>query len=330
MILAGDVGGTKTRLALYEIESGKPKRLLVEKFESKGAKSLEDIVAQFLSAQKVEGKVKSACLGIPGPVVKGTVQLTNLPWFINEKKMSEQLKIPTVKLVNDLVATIAAVPSFTQDDLVTLHPGKPDREKSAYAILAPGTGLGQGFMVMTEDGKLHPYASEGGHVEFAPKSDLEFDLLKYMQRKLKKRVSIERVLCGPGIVNIYSFLKDLGYNDEPPELKEEIAVADAAAVIARTGIAGEFEICVKALDMFSTLLGSQAGDVVLSFLATGGMYLGGGIPPKILPKLQDGGLVEAYLKKGRMSPLVDSTPLYVIKDDHAALLGGATIAARAI
>ena len=230
--------------------------------------------------------------------------------------------------MNDLSSTIAAVPSFLPEDLVTLHPGHTDREKHVFAILAPGTGLGQAYMPVTDEGTYYPLPSEGGHVEFAPKTDLEFDLLKYMQRKLKKRVSIERVLCGPGLVNIYNFLKDLGYNDEPPELKEEISTHDAAAVIATTGIEGSYEICVKALDMFATLLGSQAGDLVLSYLATGGLYLGGGIPPKILPKLQEGGVVEAYLKKGRLSPLVEATPLYVIKDDHAALLGAATMASR--
>ena len=329
MILAGDVGGTKIRLALYELNSnGSFNRLVVEKYESKTAPSLESVITTFLEKNQVTGKVDRACFGIPGPVVGGVVRVTNLPWVLSEAQISKAVAIKRVKFVNDLVATIAAVPSFSPEDLVVLHPGQPDRDKSVFAILAPGTGLGQGFMHVSEDGHYFPLPSEGGHVEFAPKTDLEFDLLKYMQRKLKKRVSIERVLCGPGLVNIYTFLKDLGYNDEPPELKSEIAVHDAAAVIARTGMTGEYEICVKALDMFASLLGSQAGDLVLSYLSTGGMYLGGGIPPKILTKLQEGGLMEAYLKKGRLSPLVEATPLYVIKDDHAAILGSATIASR--
>ncbi len=329
MILAGDVGGTKTRLSIYEkTPIGALQRKIVERFDSKSASTLEEIIHVFLERHGLKGTVQSACLGIPGPVVGGTVKATNLPWFLSESQVSVRVGIPKVKLVNDLVATISAVPSFKEEDLVILHPGKSEREKNVFAILAPGTGLGQGYLHVSEKGEYFPLASEGGHVEFAPKTDLEFDLLKYMQRKLKKRVSIERVLCGPGLVNIYTFLKDLGYNDEPPELQKEIAVHDAAAVITSRGMAGEFEICVKALDIFASLLGSQAGDVVLSYLATGGMYLGGGIPPKILPKLLEGGLVEAYLKKGRMSPLVESTPLCVVKDDHAALLGAATIASR--
>jgi glucokinase len=329
ILIAGDVGGTKTRLSLYERGAdGSLTRKVVQKFDSKSASTLEEIMNSFIDTQGVRGQVGGACIGIPGPVVHGTVKATNLPWFLSEVQIAERCDIPKVRLVNDLVATIAAVPSFSKDDLVTLHPGKPDREKQVFAILAPGTGLGQGFMVVAPDGTFVPLASEGGHVEFAPKNDLEFDLLKYMQRKLKKRVSIERVLCGPGLVNIYTFLKDLGYNDEPPELVAEMSKEDAAAVIAQHGMKGGYEICVKALDMFVSLLGSQAGDVVLSYLATGGMYLGGGIPPKILEKLQAGLTVDAYLKKGRLSPLVEATPLHVIKDDHAALLGAATIASR--
>jgi glucokinase len=332
LILAGDVGGTKTRLGIYDYSGNAQfKRTVVERFESTATASFEEIALTFLKKNGLAGKdIAACCFGVPGPVVNGTVKLTNLPWVLDEKKIASTLGIAKTFLANDLEATISAAPTFCPEDLVVLHPGKEDRNKNVFAILAPGTGLGQGYLIKTRDNRYHAFPSEGGHVEFAPKTELEFDLLKHMQRKLKKRVSIERVLCGPGLVNIYTFLRDHGYNDEPPELKQELSAKDAAAAIAKSGLAGEYEICVKALDMFASLLGSQAGDVVLSYLSTGGMYLGGGIPPKILPKLLEGGLVEAYLKKGRLSPLVEATPLYVIKDDHAALLGAATLAASLI
>ncbi len=333
MLLAGDIGGTKTRLALYEISgSGSTKslkRLVVEKFDSKSASNFESIVSAFLNSQNAMGKVEAACVGVAGPVSGGTVKATNLPWFLHDKQLSSELKIGQFKLVNDLVATIASVPNLASSDLVTLHAGKPERETNVVAMVAPGTGLGQGYMYRDERGHWHPLPSEGGHVEFAPKDDLEFDLLKYMQRRLKKRVSVERVLSGPGLVNIYAFLKDLGYSTEPVELRQELAdAADPAAIIAQRGISGEFEICVRSLDIFCGLLGSHAGDAVLTYLSTGGLYLGGGIPPKIVSHLEKGVTVSSYLKKGRMSVLVEATPLCVIKDDHAALLGAATIASQ--
>jgi glucokinase len=329
-LIAGDVGGTKTRLSVYEKGSDeKLKRLIVKLYPSKEFSKLEDIVAKFVEESGYSGKFASGALGVPGPVVAGAFKATNLPWeVIHQDQISSRCELPQFYLYNDLSATISAVPHFSESDLVVIHPGEEHREKKVFAMLAPGTGLGQGFMIQLDDGRYIPFPSEGGHVEFAPKNELEFDLLKYLQRKLKKRISIERVLCGPGLLNIYAFLKDHGYSDEPSELRDELEVNDAAAVIANAGIEGKHEICVKALDIFATLLGSQAGDTVLTYLALGGMYLGGGIPPKILPKLLERGVREAYLKKGRMSPLVEATPLFVVKDDHAALLGAASLAAK--
>jgi glucokinase len=332
IILTGDAGGTRTRLALYEPKGAAFRhaieRLAMEVFGSRSAPSLEEIVRGFLERHNVLGRIEAACIGVPGPVVHGSVRATNLPWFIEEKSFGENLGIPKARLVNDHTATAAALPLLGPEDLITLHPGREERERRVFAVLAPGTGLGQAYSVLCPDGRYHPFPSEGGHVEFAPKDDLEFELLKYLRDKLHKRVSVERVLSGPGIMNIYSFLRDRSYCAEPEALREEIAAAAApAAVVSGHGLSGAYPICAKTLDIFTRLLGSQAGDMALAYLSTGGVFLGGGIPPKVAGKLQEGGTVEAYLRKGRLSTLVEMTPLHIITYEHAPLLGAAAIAA---
>jgi glucokinase len=331
-LLAGDVGGTKTRLALYDPEEAANRsayeRRAMADFDSRSASSLEGLIRGFLEGNEAVGRVAAACIGVPGPVVRGTVRATNLPWIVAEKSFRENLGIQKVHLVNDHAATAAALPLLGPEDLITLHPGRADRERRVFAVLAPGTGLGQAFAVRGMDGRYSPFPSEGGHVEFAPKDELEFELLQYLRDRLRKRVSIERVLSGPGILNIYDFLRDRSHGQAPEALRAEIAAAPApAAVVTAHGLTGKYPICSLALDIFARLLGSQAGDVVLAYLSTGGLFLGGGIPPKMAAKLQQGGTVEAYLKKGRMSPLVEMTPLHIIRDDRCALLGAAAIAA---
>ena len=248
-ILAGDVGGTKTRLVLYErTEPGNRQwsRATAARRISEAAAlpSLEAIVREFLERNNVAGRVEAACIGVPGPVVRGTVRATNLPWVIEERAFGENLGIKKVRLVNDHAATAAALPLLEPEDLITLHPGREERERRVFAVLAPGTGLGQAYAVLGADGRHHPFPSEGGHVEFAPKDELEFDLLKYLQEKLRKRVSIERVLSGPGIMNIYSFLRDRSYREEPEALRAEIAAAPVpAAVVSGHGLSGKYSIC---------------------------------------------------------------------------------------
>jgi len=324
MILAGDTGGTKTRLALYEAEGGKFRRLHTETFVSRDYSGLEVVIQKFLEKHHVS--VRQACFGVPGPVVNGEAKTTNLPWKLNENQIARTVGIPAIRLVNDLVATTAAIPYFAADDLVVLHEGKAEKNKAICAVLAPGTGLGEAFLY--HDGaRYHVLASEGGHVDFAPNSEMEIKLLQHL-KKNHSHVSYERVLCGPGLFNIYTFLRDTGNAPEPPELAARFDGNDPSAVISQAGLAGEFSICVKTLDIFASILGAQAGNLVLTMLATGGVYLGGGIPPKILKKLTEGGTLAAYFDKGRLSDLVKNTPLYVIRDDHAALLGAASLAAE--
>jgi glucokinase len=322
MILVGDVGGTKTRLALYESKKEKMMRVEKEDFASAEYQGLEAIINDFLSRRKIT--VSAACFGVPGPVTDGESSATNLPWFLSERNIAEKTPVKKVKLINDLVALTSAVPNLAAEELAVLYEGKGVSRGAPRAVLAPGTGLGQAFLYF-DGARYHVHASEGGHVDFAPNTDLEIELLKYLQNKFG-RVSYERVLCGPGLVNIYEFLKHSGFAPEPPQLRSRFKKEDAAAVISTTGQSGEFELCVKALDMFVSILGAQAGNMVLTLVTTGGVYLGGGIPPKIFKKLADGAFLKSYFAKGRLRPLVERTPVYIIKDDHAALLGAAYIA----
>jgi glucokinase len=330
MILAGDTGGTKTRLALFDVENdSKGEVKLVKRqhevFESRFAPTLEDIVHAFLTkVGTAQGQVTAACFGVPGPVSKGTVITPNLPWTLSETELSRSLGVPKVRLINDLAAKAATLPRLKSEDVVTLFEGSSERDRNVFAILAPGTGTGVAYLHVA-DGKYYPMPSEGGHVEFAPVDDIQIDLLKYLAKKFD-RVSIERVLCGNGLLNIYNFLRDTGFATESDELKRRMSQQDPAAVIAEEGISGRYELCSKAMDIFATVIGSVAGDLVLTYLATGGVYLGGGIPPKIIKKLSRGTTVAAYLKKGRLSRVVQMTPLYVIKEDNTTLLGAASVA----
>ncbi len=326
MILAGDIGGTKTRLCLFERQGQKLSRTTTETYVSSDFPHVADILHLFLRKQKVQ--VEKACLGVPGPVVDGTTQTTNLPWIISEAEIREALQIESVRLVNDLAAVAAAIPHLDEKDLLVLHGGTrtPAASAKTYAVLAPGTGLGQAFLY-TEGGRSVVLPSEGGHADFAPTSREETELFQFLQAEYG-RVSYERVLSGPGLENIYRFLKESGYADEPPELAEELKESVPAVVISSAALANKYKLCVKALDMFASILGAQAGNLALTFLTAGGVYLGGGIPPKICKKLSDGTTKNSYLAKCRLASLVENTPLYIIRDEHTALLGSAHLASE--
>ena len=326
MILAGDVGGTKTRLALFQLKNGVLERKQTDTYASSDHTGLGEVVQIFLD--KYKAPVSKACFGVPGPIINGEARATNLPWDLNEGKIQRVLGIPAVKLVNDLVAAASAVTHLTSDDLLTLHKGKTQNTRNAedaiIGILAPGTGLGQSF-VHIKSGQYYVMASEGGHADFAPTNDIEIELLRYLKSKYG-RVSYERVLSGPGLVNVYKFLRDTGFAQEPPELSKRLRDEDPGRVITSAGKTGLYDICTRTLDIFASVLGAQAANLVLTVMATGGIYLGGGIPTVIYKKLAEGTTVASYLDKGRLSNIVKDTPLYVILDDHAALLGAAHLA----
>ncbi len=333
MILAGDVGGTKTRLAFCRLEDGRIIRQQTDTFLSRDYSCLEEVVQNFINKYGVS--VDKSCFGVPGPVVNGEAKATKLPWHFKEEQISKDLNIPTVRLVNDLVATAAAVPHLMPEDLYVLHEGEQptdngsggsEERESVIGVLAPGTGLGEAF-VYTTAGQRCIMASEGGHTDFAPANEEEVKLFQYLMSK-HDHVSYDRVLSGPGLNSIYAFLKDTGFAPEPPELEKRLREEDPGKVITTTGKTGEYELCVKTLDIFASILGAQAGNMVLTLMATGGIYLGGGIPAGIYKKLAEGTTVNSYLNKGRLSYLVRNTPLYVILDDHTALLGAAYIASE--
>lgn len=323
MILAGDIGATKTRFALYDFENEKLIRREVKHYLSREFDTLKGVIGKFLSETKAD--VNKACIGVPGPIIKGEAKATNLLWQIKEETIAETLQIEKVKLVNDLVATTTSILFLSEEQLYVLYEGKGSASsEQVKAVLAPGTGLGQAFLTW-KSGQFQVHPSEGGHTDFAPTNDMEIELFKFLRSKFE-RVSYERVVCGPGLVNIYSFLKHIRYAPEPEELRRRLENEDAAAVISETGQTGEYKLCEKALDMFASILGAQAGNLVIALLARGGVYFGGGIPPKLIKKLSDGTTVKSYLNKGRLADLVERTPLFVIKDDYAALLGAAHIA----
>ena len=340
MILAGDVGGTKTRLAFCRLENGRIIRQQTDTFVSREYSCLEEIVQNFIN--KYDVSVTKSCFGVPGPVVNGEAKATKLPWNFKEEHISNELNIPTVKLVNDLVATAAAVPHLMPEDLYVLHEGEPsdspaedqsqnrnsgsEKRENVIGVLAPGTGLGQAY-VYTNAGQRYIMASEGGHVDFAPTNEVEVKLFQYMKSRYD-HVSYDRILSGPGLNSIYTFLKETGFAPEPPELEKRLREEDPGKVITTTGKTGEYELCAETLNIFASLLGAQAGNMALNLITTGGIYLGGGIPAFIYKKLADGITVNSYLKKGRLSYLVKKTPLYVILDDHTALLGAAYIASE--
>jgi glucokinase len=321
MILAGDVGGTKVHLALYDFTDGKLDYRREERFPAKEYSGLQDIVKEFLAADKAS----AACFGVPGPVRDGRLRLTNLPWTLDSRELSANLGIEHVFLINDLEANGYGIAELQPDQICTLSEGDPSQIGNR-ALIAAGTGLGEGLL--TWNGRIHvPYPSEGGHADYAPRNEEEIELLRFLQRKYNGRISWERVVSGQGITNIFEFLRDVRGVEVPPALAEELAaVDDWNSVITSKGLSGESEICARTLDMFVSAYGAEAGNLALKVLAVGGLYLGGGIAPRILEKLKDGVFMKAFTDKGRLSQLLINTPVRVILESRAAVLGAAAYA----
>lgn len=319
MILTGDSGGTKTELALFEKENDSFKKIISENFLNKEFTSLEQIINIFLKDKT--GKIESACIGIAGTVIDGKATSTNLKWELDEKILSYSLKIKNFKLANDLEVIATAVDALEEKDVINIFNGNGIKMENNKAVLAPGTGLGVAALIFS-DGKYNVVATEGGHSDFAPSDEIEIRLLEYLNKKFD-HVSWERVASGLGLLNVFNFLKDENYFEASDELLKRITNEDGAAVISDEALKKKSAICEKALDIFASALGAQAGNLVLNYKAIGGVYLGGGIPMKIIDKLQDGTFVKSYLNKGRLSNLVEMTPVFVIKDKSIGLLGAA-------
>jgi glucokinase len=321
VILAGDIGGTHSRLALFKEERG-PLRLVEEKtYRSLDHKSLEEIVNLFL--RDAAQRVRSGCLGIAGPVFRGRAQATNLPWIADAAEIARQSGIESVWLINDLEAHATGIGDLEAADLVSLDSAAP-RDGNA-ALIAAGTGLGEAGMYW--DGTRHRvFAAEGGHADWAPRSELEISLHKYLSKKFG-HVSCERVLSGPGLKNVYDFLRDSNLESEPDWLRDDLAQAvDPAAIISQRGLEATAPICERALDIFVAVYGAEAGNLALRMLATAGVFLSGGIAGKILPKLCAPLFREAFTDKGRMHSLLETVPVKVITNERVGLIGAARYA----
>jgi glucokinase len=318
IVLAGDVGGTKTRLGLFEVMRGRL-RLLIEKiYLSKNYKGLENILTDFLKGRK---GIASACFGVAGPVTQEVVIATNLPWWIDIQSLQKMLPLKKVEVINDLVANAYGISALKKSDFEILNAGKV--RKGNQALISAGTGLGEAILFW--DGKHHvPSPSEGGHAEFGPRNHLELELFHYLSDRFD-HVSYERVLSGEGLSHIYQFLKDSKrFGSEPSWLLEKIRREDPAAVISETAQLKKNKLCIRALDLFTSIYGAAAGNLALQVMAVGGVFIGGGIAPKIIWKLKDGAFMKAFKDKGRLSHIVVHIPVKVMMNERTALLGAAS------
>ena len=321
MIFAGDVGGTKTALALFEVRRRALALVRETVLPSHGFAALTDAIRQFL-LEGSPASVDAACVGVAGPVIDGRCTAPNLPWEVDEASLAPAVTTRRVKLVNDLEATGHGVLGLPTSALAMLQAGAP--RKATMALIAAGTGLGEVLLVW--DGRRYRVvSSEGGHTDFAPRTDLEMELFQFLRKEFG-RVSYERVVSGPGLYNIYRFLLANGGAPEAEWLRSRMETGDPSAVVAEAALAGRDARAVQALDVFVSIYGAEAGNVALKFLAVGGVYVGGGIAPRVLPVLRDGRFVRAFTGKGRLTPLLEKIPVHVILDDRTALWGAAAVA----
>jgi len=322
-VLAGDIGGTKTLLGLYRVEGGAPTLLREKHYATRDFKTLEEVAGDFLSGAWA---IDAACFGVPGPIIGGVSHATNVPWTMEERSLARALGVPGARLINDLEATAYGMLQLQHHEIAVLQPGGPPAAHAPIAVIAAGTGLGEAGLVPLEDGRWRSVASEGGHSDFAPRGREQVELLEYLSGEFD-HVSFERVLSGPGLVNIYHFLKVRVPDAEPQWLIDEFATAaDGAAVISEAALKDRDPRCVEALRIFVDIYGAEAANLTLKYMALGGVYLGGGIAPKILAALSAGGFVRAFLAKGRLDKVMARIPVRVSLNPATALAGAARCA----
>jgi glucokinase len=317
MLLAGDIGATKTNLALLEAGGGLVPQTEAT-FKSANYPSLEAVVEQFLS--DTGAQIERSVFGVAGPVIKGRTDATNLPWVISEEGLRRALGVAEAKLLNDVEATAYGVPHLAGTDLYTLNDAAP--RSGTKAVIAPGTGLGEAVLLY-QDERYYVVPSEGGHTDFGPTNLFEIELLRHLMGKFG-HVSYERIASGKGMPNIYGYLKQHHFAEESPEVAEAFRQGrDPTPVIVKAAMDGICELSIGTLNAFVSILGAEAGNLALKVMATGGIYLGGGIPPKILSKLRDGTFMAAFVNKGRFAEMLSRIPVYVILNEQTALLGAA-------
>ena len=318
LIIAGDIGGTKTVIGCFVKGERRPVLKEFRIYDSKNSSGLEEIIENFIDIFSL--KVSIACFGIAGPVFNGICKTTNLPWIVSEQKLKKHFGFNHVCLINDLTANAYCIPFLNDDETFLLNKVNTFR-KDNIGLISPGTGLGEALLVYI-DGKYNPVPSEGGHVDFSPKNEAEIDLWRYLYNRFC-HVSIERVLSGPGLYNIYSWLKDSGQFPENEQMLLKIKEMDPARAITEAAINNYDPLSVKTLDIFISVFGSAAGNLALTGMTTGGIYLGGGIPPKILPALKKNIFMNSFIDKGRFKNVLEKIPVRVIIYKNAAMLGAA-------
>ncbi len=326
MILGGDVGGTKCNLALFDAGSGALVEGTSRRYPSGDYARFEDVVAKFVStvAQPSGAKITSAGFGVAGPAVDGVCIATNLPWVVDSRSLAPLLGLKRVALVNDVEANAYGIAALSPEDFEVLNPGAQSA-RGMQAVIAAGTGLGEAGLLW--DGNMHrPFSTEAGHADLAPGNELEDALVVYLRKRYGGHVSWERALSGPGLRNVFDFLCETGRGQAEVWLEEAMKKGDPSAAISQAGLEGNSPTCVAALDLFVSLYGSEAGNLTLRLMASGGLFIGGGIAPRILPKLRGPVFLEAYFSKGRMRPVLERVPVRVILNDRTALLGAARCA----
>ncbi|HEY9642107.1 MAG TPA: glucokinase [Coleofasciculaceae cyanobacterium] len=346
-LLAGDTGGTKTILRWVEAEPTATEvrlnTLYEQRYTSAEFSNLSPLVQQFFKEVTHDlGKtpaIEKACFSIAGPVVNNTCNLTNLSWLLDGTQLQQDLGIEKISLINDFVAVGYGIAGLEPSDLCLLQTGEVQAD-APIAVIGAGTGLGQGFLIRQADGSYRVYATEGGHTDFAPRNELEFQLLKYLRDKMNlTRVSVERVVSGMGIVAIYQFLRDRQTITESPEVAAAIRTwereagmseksVDPAAVIAIAAAEKHDHLSQKTMEIFVELYGAEAGNLALKLLPYGGLYIAGGVAAKNLPLLESGIFLRAMTDKGRMRPLMERIPVQVIRNQKVGLIGAALYAAK--
>lgn len=324
MILAGDAGASKTELAVFEKKNENLKKIHSQIYQSKEYDSLESIVIGFFRNNNF--KIDHACIGIPAPVIDGKAKATNINWDIDEKKISAVTGIKNFRIINDLAALSASVLKMPENKFIEVYGGKNSRQIGNKAILAPGTGLGQAAMIYDGE-KYITIPTEGGHADFAPVNETETELLKYLLKKYD-HVSYEKIASGTGLPNIYDFLVSAGYGNSDNEINQRFLSEDKAKVITDEALSKSNQSCMKAVEIFISVLGSQAGNMVLNYNAVSGVYLGGGIPLKLKELFFSETFMKSYLCKGKLCYLPESAPVYIINDASAGTYGAAVIAAE--
>ncbi len=318
MILAGDIGGTNARLAYFQSQNGRLHLVSEKVFPSREHHEFGEIVGKFLHDSGT--RPQAACFGIAGPVRNGRVETSNLPWVIEQSRLADEFQLPVTVLINDLEATAWGIGALGQGDLVSLNEVSGPAIGN-QAVVAPGTGLGEAGLFW-DGNRHHVFACEGGHTDFAPRSEVQIELLRFLKARFG-HVSYERILSGPGLVNVYEFLREAGCEKESPAVAAAMRTGDPAAAISRAALDASDALAGKALDLFIAVYGAEASNLGLKAMATGGLFLAGGISPKILSKLKGPCFMQAFLDKGRMRHLVEAMPVHVVINEKVGLLGAA-------